>query len=169
VARDTHPADRERTDARGRSPSRASAITRSSTASVDGTAPTAGSPGAPWLCATTPAASSNGSEEELRQAKELREVALQSSNLSIWEYDMPDGALATSRLTLTNVWESLGYRGPVSDRGAIASLIHREDLEPMSRRIHAYLAEGGAFETEHRVLHENVHVSLCTRARHGDA
>src|SRR5271166_401663 len=48
-------------------------------------------------------------EEALRQANARVELAVRSSNISIWECDMPDGRIENAHLTFFNVWESLGY------------------------------------------------------------
>src|SRR5271169_2066693 len=47
-------------------------------------------------------------EEVLRQANARVELAVRSSNICIWECDMPDGNIENSHLTQINVWESLG-------------------------------------------------------------
>ncbi|MEI9948115.1 MAG: PAS domain S-box protein [Pseudomonadota bacterium] len=91
-------------------------------------------------------------EAELRRAKEHLEVAIRSSNLSSWEYDMPDGTIEASRETLTNVWESLGYEVPEEFPASVAGAIHPDDLERVIGEITAYLSgQTAGFETEHRV------------------
>ena len=57
-------------------------------------------------------------ERELRHTKERLELAIRSSSLSIWEYDMPDGVIDVARQTLINVCEALGY----DDRNAWAAI-----------------------------------------------
>src|SRR5262249_40757128 len=48
-------------------------------------------------------------EEALRQANARVDMAVRSSNIGIWELDMPDGHLENAQLTLINLWEMLGY------------------------------------------------------------
>ena len=48
-------------------------------------------------------------EEALKTANARIDLAVRSSNLCIWECDMPDGRIENANLTLINVWESLGY------------------------------------------------------------
>src|SRR5262249_32335221 len=48
-------------------------------------------------------------EEALRQANARLDMAVRSSNICIWECDMPDGRIENAHLTLINLWESLGY------------------------------------------------------------
>ena len=91
-------------------------------------------------------------EAELRRTTEHLEVAVRSSNLGIWEYDMPDGTLETARETLTNVWEPLGYTSGDELPSGTAGLIHPDDRSRVSDQINAYLSgKAGVFETEHRV------------------
>src|SRR5262249_44856540 len=90
-------------------------------------------------------------EEKLRQANERLEAAIRSSNLSIWEYDMPDGVLAHATQKLTNVWESLGY-DPTDVQPEMLAVIHPEDRARVGEAIHAYLTgQTTTFEVEHRV------------------
>ena len=90
-------------------------------------------------------------ERELRHAKERLELAIRSSNLSIWEYDMPDGVIDVARQTLINVWEPLGY--DVADAPlAIHTIMHPDDLARVSEQTRSYLTgESKVFEVEHRV------------------
>ncbi|HEY0469737.1 MAG TPA: response regulator, partial [Polyangiaceae bacterium] len=109
-----------------------------------------------WFGTSTDVEMMKQLEEQLRQAKERLELAIRSSNLSIWEYDMPDGTLATARELLTNVWESLGYDPRDEVPASVALAIHPEDLERVSADVAGYL--GGTaptFETEHRVRHKD--------------
>ena len=65
---------------------------------------------------------------------------------------MPDGVLETSRQTLTNVWEMLGYASPEEAPPSMLAVIHPEDAPRVAEEIRAYLAdETATFETEHRV------------------
>ena len=94
-------------------------------------------------------------EADLRQAKERLELAIRSANLCIWEHDMPDGTIETSRETLTNVWESFGY-DVLDPPPSVASVIHPEDLAELGRRVAACLnGDTPAFEAEHRIRHKD--------------
>ncbi|MGA2233398.1 MAG: PAS domain S-box protein, partial [Tepidisphaeraceae bacterium] len=96
--------------------------------------------------------------EMLRRSKERLELAVKGSNLSIWEFDMPDGRIENSRSTLINVWELLGY-DPLtapSDFASVLSLeVHPDDLERLTRAVSVFL-EGDYqdFEAEYRVRHK---------------
>ncbi len=93
-----------------------------------------------------------GLEAELRRTTEHLELAIRSSNLSIWEYDLVDGTLETARENLTNVWESLGYTSADIPPAGVAFLIHPDDRSRVRDRTNAYLSgEPGGFEIEHRV------------------
>jgi PAS domain S-box-containing protein len=108
-----------------------------------------------WVRGSTDITPLKQLEADLRETKERLEIAIRSSNLSIWEYDMPDGDLANAREVLTNVWESLGY----DDTNAPASVmmvIHPDDREHMGAAVASYLSgTAPSFEAEHRVLHRD--------------
>ena len=105
-----------------------------------------------WFGTSTDITNFKELEAELRHATERLEVAIRSSNLSIWEYDMPDGDLTRARQTLTNVWEMLGYEPNGTPLGGTMAMIHPEDLARVFEEIRAYLAgETATYETEHRV------------------
>ncbi|MEI9951727.1 MAG: PAS domain-containing protein [Pseudomonadota bacterium] len=109
-----------------------------------------------WFGTCTDITTAKQQEGDLRHAKERLELAMRSSNLTIWEYDMPDGVFQDSHETLTNVWQSLGYDPLEKSSETLASVIHPDDLARMRSEVHAYLeGEGGAFETEHRVRHQD--------------
>jgi PAS domain S-box-containing protein len=94
-------------------------------------------------------------EADLRRTKDRLEVAIRSSNLSIWEYDMPDGTLERARESLTNVWESLGY-DETNAPSSVMNVIHPDDQARMGEAVGSYLAgTSHAFEAEHRVLHRD--------------
>ena len=95
-------------------------------------------------------------EEELRQAKERLELAIRGSNLSMWEYDFPDGIFPRARETLTNGWESLGYDPAADTVPAMASLIHPDDLGQLGEKMMSCLSGANSlFEAEHRVRHRD--------------
>jgi two-component system, sensor histidine kinase and response regulator len=95
-------------------------------------------------------------EEALRQANERVELAVRSSNISIWECDMPDGRIENARLNLFNVWESLGYdprTSPKDFASACALFFHPDDLERVSRELQELLAgDGQEWKNEYRAL-----------------
>jgi PAS domain S-box-containing protein len=96
-------------------------------------------------------------EGELRRAKEQLELAIRSSNMSIWEYDMPDGLLEHARESLTNTWEQLGYDPQVDvPPASAAEVIHPDDLPRIAAHIAGYLRdEFPTYESEHRVRHKD--------------
>jgi PAS domain S-box-containing protein len=93
--------------------------------------------------------------ELLRRSNERMELAVRGSNLSIWEFDMPDGRIENSQKTYINVWESLGYdalEAPTDFASAFALGVHPDDQERMRRAIHEFLvSEGREFEAEYRI------------------
>jgi two-component system sensor histidine kinase/response regulator len=95
-------------------------------------------------------------EEALRQANERVELAVRSSNVCIWECEMPDGRIENAHLTLINVWESLGYdarTSPPDFSSAFAGYFHPDDQERVNRELHALLAsDGHEWKNEYRVL-----------------
>jgi two-component system sensor histidine kinase/response regulator len=95
-------------------------------------------------------------EEALRQANERVELAVRSSNICIWECDMPDGRIENAHLTLFNVWESIGYdarTSPTDFSSAFAGYFHPDDQERVGRELHALLAgDGHEWKNEYRVL-----------------
>jgi PAS domain S-box-containing protein len=108
-----------------------------------------------WVGSSTDITALKQLEADLRHSTARLEVAIRSSNLSIWEYDMPDGTLETARETLTNVWESLGYDETTAPP-AVAMVIHPDDQVRMGEAVAAYLAgTSESFEAEHRVLHRD--------------
>ncbi|HUB27364.1 MAG TPA: PAS domain S-box protein, partial [Tepidisphaeraceae bacterium] len=97
--------------------------------------------------------------ELLRRSKERLELAVHGSNLSIWEFDMPDGRIENSRSTLINVWELLGYdpvTAPTDFATVIALEVHPEDLERLMSSVRMFLAgESREFEAKYRVRHKD--------------
>ena len=92
-------------------------------------------------------------EEALRLANARLDLAVRGSNIGIWEFDMPDGAVERSRAHFINVWEQLGLDRPESppDFAAVMALVHPDDRERLEQAIGAYLSgETGEFEVEHR-------------------
>ena len=97
--------------------------------------------------------------ELLRRSKERLELAVHGSNLSIWEFDMPDGRIENSRSTPINVWELLGYDPltvPTDFATAMALVVHPEDLERLMSAMRVFLAgDSREFELEYRVRHKD--------------
>lgn len=118
-------------------------------------------------------------EADLRRAKERLDIAVQGSNLTVWEFDMPDGNMATAIPTYVNVMEYAGLDPctmPSAFADAFPMFVHPEDLEPVGRKLYEALDGGGSrFESELRVLHKDgtYHSSLARagiqRDEHGMA
>jgi two-component system, sensor histidine kinase and response regulator len=94
-------------------------------------------------------------EQDFQRAKDRLDLAVRASNVSIFEYDMPDGQFDNSRGGSINFWEPLGYDPadvPASFTPAAALVLTPEDLQRVRREIDAYL-EGRSprFEIEHRL------------------
>src|SRR5262245_2170769 len=93
-------------------------------------------------------------EESLKKANARIDLAVRSSNLCIWELDMPDGRLENANLTLINVWESLGYDPqtiPNDFASALAIYFHPDDRERVGRELQELIAgDGGEWNKEFR-------------------
>jgi len=104
------------------------------------------------------ALSSSGSaaEAELRRTKERLELAVRSSNQCIWEYEMPDGRMDTSRATYVNVWESLRHdpENVTTDVGEIMrAAVHPDDLAKVHAALDRFLnSKERDYELESRVV-----------------
>ena len=112
-----------------------------------------------WFGTDTNVDSFKRLEAELRHAKDLLELGVRGSKVSIFEFDMPDGELENARQTMINLWESLGY-DPVtapSQFGPGSELaIHPDDLAWVRAEVHSYLnGERQDFEIEFRVRHKD--------------
>jgi PAS domain S-box-containing protein len=97
-------------------------------------------------------------EEALRLANARFDLAVRSSNIGIWEIDMPDADFTNGRVDLTNVLEQLGYDRPdnPADFATRMTLVHPDDRERVERAIAAYLSgDTWEFEVEHRVRHRD--------------
>src|SRR5262245_675555 len=85
-------------------------------------------------------------EEALKKANARIDLAVRSSNLCIWELDMPDGRLENANLTLINVWESLGYDPqtiPNDFSSAFALYFHPGEMERVGRELQELIAGDG--------------------------
>jgi len=67
--------------------------------------------------------------EVLRQVNDRVELALRGSQVAIWDYDLPEGDIATARLHTINSWVALGYESEAADDLAsiATSLWHPDD------------------------------------------
>jgi formate hydrogenlyase transcriptional activator len=92
----------------------------------------------------------------LRQAHERLDLAMRGSNVIIWDLEMPDGIIENARLSVTNLWESLGYdaaTGPVDFSSVFAQVVHPDDQDRVMREIRALLASDlQIYETKYRLL-----------------
>ena len=71
-------------------------------------------------------------EAELSQAHARLELAVRGSNIGIDEMNMPDGVLENGRLSISNLWELLGYdrvRGADRLCPAVMALMHPDDRD----------------------------------------
>jgi PAS domain S-box-containing protein len=97
-------------------------------------------------------------EEAVHQVTTRLELALQGSDIGVWDLELTDGTLEHSQVAFSNVWEQLGYASPGSPptfAGGI-SLAHPEDRAPQQEFFRAYLAgETPQLEFEHRLRHKN--------------
>ena len=94
-------------------------------------------------------------EEALRQVNARLDLAVRSSNISIWECDMPDGRIENANLTLINVWEALGYdaaTSPTDFPSVFALLFHPDEQASVGNKIEAlFSGDGQEYENEYRV------------------
>jgi PAS domain S-box-containing protein len=97
-------------------------------------------------------------EEALRESKERLDLAVRSSNIGIWEVDMPDGVPMHSRVTSLYFREQLGLDPIESPLDLPTSMapVHPDDLERTKRTAEAYLrGEIREMELENRVRHRD--------------
>jgi PAS domain S-box-containing protein len=97
-------------------------------------------------------------QEALSQVNRRLELALQGSDIGIWELELPDGTFETSRVVYSNAREQLGYGRTEStpDLADGISLIHPEDRERLTNAYRSYLAgETELLECEHRLRHKD--------------
>ncbi|MET0285438.1 MAG: response regulator [Polyangiales bacterium] len=93
-----------------------------------------------------------------RVARERLELALRGSKTAVYDFDMPDGDLASATLHEINCWESLGYETSPDELtyGVRSELWHPDDRAPMQRAVERYLAgETSDYEVECRVRHRD--------------
>jgi PAS domain S-box-containing protein len=84
--------------------------------------------------------------EAQRKANVRLQLALRGSEIGIWEFDMPDGNIESSRLSSVNFLEMYGYRlEELSTWPEVVQRWHPEDRPRVIEAIRAYLAG----ETDH--------------------
>ncbi len=92
------------------------------------------------------------------QAHARLDLAVRGSNIGIWVADMPDGVLENARVTMSNLWELLGYdrlEAPTALPGRMA-LVHPDDQTRLQHAIQTYLSgDSGEFAVEHRNRHKD--------------
>jgi PAS domain S-box-containing protein len=116
------------------------------------------------------------SEEALRQANARLDLAVRSSNIAIWELDMPDGHIDNAHLSLINLWEMLGYDArtmPTDFPSAFALYFHPDDGERAGRELQELMAgDGHEWNNEFRVRSKDGstrwHLSRGTVVRDGE-
>ena len=112
-----------------------------------------------WVGTCTDVTDLKHLEEALQRTKDRLELAVRSSNLSIFEFELPDGRLENSQHTLINFWEQLGYEPtevPTSFEQAALLVLTPEGLAHVPGAMQAYLnGEIPRFEIEHQVRHRD--------------
>jgi two-component system, sensor histidine kinase and response regulator len=112
-----------------------------------------------WFGTCTDITDLRQTQEALRQANARLDLAVRSSNICIWECDMPDGRIENSHPTLINLWESLGYDAPTSPGdfpSVFALLFHPDDQERVRRELQELFAGARQeYESEHRNRHKD--------------
>ena len=109
-----------------------------------------------WFGTGTDITELRETQEALRQANARLDLAVRSSNIGIWECDIPDGHIENSSVTVINVWEMLGYEAqtmPSDFFAGFARCFHPDDAERAGREMKEFLAgDGHEWENEFRVL-----------------
>ena len=97
-------------------------------------------------------------EADLQATKDLLDLGVRSSNVGVFDFDMPDGELENARRTTFNTWELLGYdpaSAPSGFDAACALAVHPEYMPRVRDEIRSYLdGERPYFEVECRVVHQ---------------
>lgn len=104
-------------------------------------------------------------ELALRDSKQQLELALQGSDLALWDCEV-----ATGRLGVNEYWRTLlGFRETDATPSMTEwlSLIHPDDKASVMEEVRAHLAgETAAYESEHRIRHRRGHwVWILARGR----
>jgi two-component system, sensor histidine kinase and response regulator len=118
-------------------------------------------------------------EDAAKRATELLHLAMRGSNITVWDFEMPDGRLETCRISVVNVWETHLPRAPAIPRNfypAMASVVHPDDIEHVNAVFKEYLEESDRldFEATYRtqqqtngVAHWHLARGIITRAPDG--
>lgn len=95
--------------------------------------------------------------QALQQANARLELALRGSNIGMWDYDMPEGSLASARVHHVNGWTLLDYPSDAgTDHATNEALVHPEDLGRVQRSVQTYLSgASNEFNVECRVRHKD--------------
>jgi PAS domain S-box-containing protein len=82
-------------------------------------------------------------EEALRRANDRLRLAVQSSNIGIWEVESPDGSFESRREYYINLLELLGYDTPQdqTDSTIWQHLVHPDDTERVDRTLRAFYSD----------------------------
>jgi two-component system, sensor histidine kinase and response regulator len=97
-------------------------------------------------------------EEALRLANDRLQLAVQSSNVGIWEVESPDGAFQSRREYYINLLELLGYESPRhhTDSTIWQDLVHPDDAERVDRALRAFYTEKPKdYALEFRLRHKD--------------
>jgi len=92
-------------------------------------------------------------EEALRESEERLRLAQQAARVGTWEWNIKTGASVWSEM----IWQLLGLEPHVepSSVETFTSFIHRDDYEPVLRRVDKTIAEGDDFYDEFRIVPRN--------------
>ena len=111
-----------------------------------------------WFGTCTDITEGKQLQEELRQANSRLDLAVRSSNMAIWEFEMPDGVFENAGVHHLNAAEQLGYARPQTPETyeEWIDLLHPDDRERIQQTVKAYLAgERRDYEVEYRVRHRD--------------
>jgi two-component system, sensor histidine kinase and response regulator len=96
---------------------------------------------------------------EQKRAKELLELGVRGSNHCIFDFDIKDGKIENSPVSLVNFWEPLGYDPaamPATFAATARMVLHPDEVAHVAAEMQGYL-DGTKpwFELEHRVRHRD--------------
>jgi PAS domain S-box-containing protein len=95
-------------------------------------------------------------EEALRRTNARLELALRGSNVGVWYNEMRDGDHRHGPRHYVNVWEQLGYEGPLAGGDNALDVVHPDDRVRVEEAERRYLAgETTEYETEARLRHKD--------------
>jgi PAS domain S-box-containing protein len=108
-----------------------------------------------WFGTCTDITDLQQTQEALRHANDRLDLAVRSSNIAIWELDMPDGHIENAHVFVINLWESLGYDPqtmPTDFPSAFALYFHPDERERAGRELQELMAsDGREWNNEFRV------------------